>query len=369
MKHVLEVKWSLVLLVLMVGGVGVAILYSAAGGDWSPWAQNHAIRLGLGIGIMLAIAFVNIETLYRAVPFIYVAVLIMILLVEFIGLTGSGAQRWLGYGSLRIQPSELMKITLVLFLAWYFHKFSHNDVGKIRYLIIPLIAVILPTYLVLRQPDLGTATVLLLGSGALFFLSGVRMWKFILTGVGGIIAAVSVWQLHLLAPYQEKRIRTFLSPETDPLGSGYHITQSKIALGSGGLTGKGYIQGTQSNLNFLPEKHTDFVLSVMAEEFGMLGMLSVMGLYCLLVLVIFFVATTARAQFGRLLAAGVGVTLFVYFFVNVAMVTSLVPVVGIPLPLVSYGGTAMLTMLVGIGLVLNTHRNRQIWLSRSGGAE
>ncbi|MCH9780184.1 MAG: rod shape-determining protein RodA [Alphaproteobacteria bacterium] len=354
---------------MLIGMIGVAILYSAAGGSWGPWAQNHGIRFGAGLIIMLTLVFVNIAWVYRVAPFLYIAMLCMILLVEFIGLTGSGAQRWLGVGSLRIQPSELMKITIVLFLAWYFHRLSHEEVGRIRYLIVPLIAIALPTFLVLRQPDLGTATVLFLGGGALFFLAGVRIWKFVLAGAGMVGAVFVVWQFHILAPYQENRIRTFLDPDTDPLGSGYHITQSKIALGSGGLTGKGYIQGTQSNLNFLPEKHTDFVLSVMAEEFGMLGMLTVMTLYFLLIFMAFVVATGTRATFARLIASGVGVTLFIYFFVNLAMVMSLVPVVGIPLPMISYGGTAMLTAMLGIGLVLNMYRNRGVWLSRTGAAE
>ena len=275
-----------------------------------------------------------------------------------------GAQRWIDLGVVQLQPSELMKIALVLALARFFHGFSYEEVGNPLNLLVPLLLIALPAVLVLRQPDLGTALMMLAGSGAIFFLAGVRIWKFMLVIAAGLGAIPIAWQF--LRGYQKQRILTFLDPESDPLGSGYHILQSKIALGSGGMFGKGFLKGSQSHLNFLPEKQTDFIFTMLAEEFGMVGGLAMLGLYVLTIGYGFAIAIRCRSQFGRLVAMGVTTTLFLYLFINVAMVMGLIPVVGVPLPLISYGGTAMLTMMIGLGLLLGVSIHRDVRIARSG---
>ena len=275
-----------------------------------------------------------------------------------------GAQRWIDLGVVQLQPSELMKIALVLALARFFHGVSYEEVGNPLNLLVPLLLIALPAVLVLRQPDLGTALMMLAGSGAIFFLAGVRIWKFMLVIAAGLGAIPIAWQF--LRGYQKQRILTFLDPESDPLGSGYHILQSKIALGSGGMFGKGFLKGSQSHLNFLPEKQTDFIFTMLAEEFGMVGGLAMLGLYVLTIGYGFAIAIRCRSQFGRLVAMGVTTTLFLYLFINVAMVMGLIPVVGVPLPLISYGGTAMLTMMIGLGLLLGVSIHRDVRIARSG---
>ena len=263
------VNWSLILLITTVAAVGVAMLYSAANANWQPWAVRHAIRFGAGIVILLSVAMIDVRFLLRYAYVGYGAVLVMLVGVEVAGEIGMGAQRWIDLGIVQLQPSELMKIALVLALARYFNGLTPEEIGRPHYLLVPLAMVGAPAYLVLRQPDLGTAVMLTIGSGAVFFAAGVRLWKFILVTVSGLAVIPIAWQL--LRDYQRKRILTFLDPETDPLGAGYHITQSKIALGSGGVFGKGFLQGTQSHLNFLPEKQTDFIFTMYAEEFGLVG--------------------------------------------------------------------------------------------------
>jgi rod shape determining protein RodA len=275
-----------------------------------------------------------------------------------------GAQRWINLGVFQLQPSEVMKIALVLALARYFNGLTYGEVGNLLNLIIPLAMVAMPALLVLRQPDLGTALMMIAGSGAIFFLAGVRIWKFLALIFAGLAAIPIVWQF--LHAYQQKRILTFLNPESDPLGSGYHILQSKIALGSGGIFGKGFLKGSQSHLNFLPEKQTDFIFTMLAEEFGMVGALGLIGLYVLVLAYGFAIAIRARSQFGRLVALGVSTTLFLYLFINVAMVMGLIPVVGVPLPMISYGGTAMLTMMTGLGLMLGVSVHRDVRIARAG---
>ncbi|MGF1560600.1 MAG: rod shape-determining protein RodA [Geminicoccaceae bacterium] len=357
-----NVSWPFVIIVVLLAVVGYGMLYSAAGGEHSPWAWRHAMRFAVGAGAMLVVALIDIRLWFRYALLIYVVALIALIGVEIMGEIGKGAQRWIDLGVIQLQPSEIMKIGLVLALARLFHAAYLEDVRSPFSLVLPALLIIMPALLVLRQPDLGTTVMLVAGGGVLFFLAGVPLWLFALV-IGAVGAALPVaWeQLH---DYQKQRVLTFLDPENDPLGSGYHIIQSKIALGSGGTWGKGFVQGTQSQLNFLPEKHTDFIFTMLAEEAGFFGAVLVLILCMVIVVYGIFIALRARAQFGRLLACGISVTFFLYVVINVAMVTGAIPVVGVPLPLVSYGGTAMLTVLVGFGLLLCVDVHRDVYIPR-----
>lgn len=358
------ISWGLVLLVIVISSVGILMLYSAAGGQWDPWAKSQLVRAVPGLVLMLGIALVDVRLWMRGAYLIYAAVLALLVAVEIMGHIGMGAQRWINFGFFVLQPSELMKPALALALARYFHGINLEQIGRPLILIPPLILVFTPVGLVLLQPNLGTALLLIMGSGAIFFAAGVRIWKFLVVIGGGLSAIPVVWEF--MHDYQRQRVFTFLNPEEDPLGAGYNILQSKIALGSGGIFGKGFQMGTQSQLMFLPEKHTDFIFVVLAEEFGMVGALALLGLYCLLLIYGIVIALTCRNQFGRLAGVGLTTTFFLYMFVNVAMVMGLIPVVGIPLPLVSYGGTAMLTLMIGVGLLLSISVHREVHIPRSG---
>jgi len=362
-SKILYLNWPLLLLLVTVASVGFLMLYSVAGGSLQPWAEPQMKRFALGVFAMFVIAMVPIWFWRNMAGLAYGVSLALLLAVEFFGETGMGAQRWINLGFMRLQPSELTKITLIMILAAYYDWLDIRKTSRPLWVIIPLILIALPTYLVLRQPDLGTSILLVTGGGIVMFLAGVSWWYFIAVigaGVGTVAAVFSSrgtdWQL--LKDYQYRRIDTFLDPSTDPLGAGYHITQSKIALGSGGWTGRGFMQGTQSRLNFLPEKHTDFIFTTLAEEFGFVGAFSLLSLY---VLVVFFCVVSAirnRDRFGSLLTLGIGATFFLFFAVNMAMVMGLAPVVGVPLPLVSYGGSAMLVLMVGFGLAQSAHVHR-----------
>lgn len=362
-----QVQWLFVFLLCLTASVGVAMLYSAANGSMEPWATRHIIRFGAGMALMLAVAMVDVRLWLRYAYPIYGVVLFMLVGVEVAGSVGMGAQRWISLGALNVQPSEMMKVALVLALARYFHGADPEDVARPTFLIRPLLLVFIPVGLVLRQPDLGTSLMLIAGSGALFFLAGVRAWKFGLVIVAVLGALPVLWQF--LHSYQKNRVLTFLDPERDPLGAGYHIIQSKIALGSGGLFGKGFIQGTQSHLNFLPEKQTDFIFTMLAEEFGLFGGLGLISLYVLLLVYGIAISMRSRHQFGRLVGMGIVTTFFLYVFINIAMVMGLIPVVGVPLPLISYGGTAMLTLMLGFGLLLGVFIHRDVAIGRRGGGD
>jgi rod shape determining protein RodA len=359
-----EMRWMVVLVIIAIAVIGFAMLYSVSGGDWRPWALRQIIRFAIGLVLMLAVAVVHIRVWWGLAYPIYIAALLLLVVVEIMGEVGMGAQRWIDLGFFLLQPSEVMKIALVLVLARYFHSHETVEIRHLKTLIIPALLVAAPVVLVLRQPDLGTALLIALGGAGMFFLAGAPARLFgIAIGLG--LAAIPIgWQF--LRDYQKDRVLTFLNPESDPLGAGYHIMQSKIALGSGGLLGRGFLQGTQSHLNFLPEKQTDFIFTMLAEEFGLIGGLILLALYTALFLYGGAIGLQARNQFGRLLALGVTLTLFLYVFINIAMVMGLVPVVGVPLPLVSYGGTAMLTLMIGMGLVLSVHIHRDVTISRSG---
>ncbi len=361
---ILSINWGLLLLLSCIAGIGLALLYSAANGHWQPWASKQAIRFVVSVVIMIAVALVDLRFWMRSAYAIYAGALLLLIAVEIRGAIGMGAQRWIDLGVIQLQPSEVMKIAVVLVLARYFSSITQEEIGRPTRLIVPLILVFFPAALVLQQPDLGTAMMLVLGAGAMFFIAGVRWWKFaiVLAGAGGIVPVA--WRF--LRDYQKNRIYTFLNPENDPLGAGYHSLQSKIAIGSGGLFGKGFMMGSQAHLSFLPEKQTDFVFTMLAEEFGLMGGLALLGLYLLVFIYGFAIAFRSRSHFGRLLALGITVTVFLYVFINTAMVMGLIPVVGVPLPLISYGGSAMLMVMFGFGLLMSVYVHRDMRLGRGG---
>jgi len=362
-----QINWSLIALITAVACVGFLTLYSAARGQIEVWALKQMLRFALGMAILFAVAMIDIRFWMRQAYTLYLIAMVLLVAVQVRGTIGMGAQRWIDLGFIQIQPSEIMKIALVLSLARYFHGATYQEVGRPLFLIPPLIMVLAPVGLVLKQPDLGTGMMLMMSSGAMFFLAGVRLWKFGVLIAGGLAVVPVAW--NFLHDYQRKRLVIFLNPDDDPLGAGYHITQSKIALGSGGLLGKGFMQGTQSRLDFLPEKQTDFIFTMFAEEWGMIGGLFLLALYVLLVAYGYAIALRCRSQFGRLVALGITTTFFLYFFINTAMVMGLVPVVGVPLPLISYGGTAMLSLLFGFGLVMSAYIHRDLPIGRRGSHE
>ncbi|MFT7369399.1 MAG: rod shape determining protein RodA [Alteromonas macleodii] len=359
-RKLLYLNWPIVALVTAVSGFGFLMLYSVAGGSMTPWASPQIQRFGLGVAVMMGMAMVPIWFWRNLAVVGYLLALALLLLVEFIGVERNGSQRWLDLGPIDIQPSELMKITLVVLMAAYYDWLPLNKVSKPQWIIFPLLFIAAPAYLVLSQPDLGTTVLLVSGGGAVMFLAGVHWAYFasVIAGALGLVTAVfqtrnTGWQM--LKDYQYRRIDTFIDPTQDPLGAGYHITQAKIALGSGGWTGRGFMQGTQSRLNFLPEKHTDFIFTTLAEEFGFIGAFGLLILYTLIIIFCVQSAMTNKDRFASLVTMGVAVTFFLFFAVNMAMVMGLAPVVGVPLPLVSYGGSAMLVLMVAFGLVQSAH--------------
>jgi rod shape determining protein RodA len=360
-------NWGLVVLLTVIAGVGFAMLYSAANGSWQPWAAKQAIRYTVAVALMLGVATVDIRFWLRAAYAFYVIAFLLLILVMLHGRLGMGAQRWIDLGVVQLQPSELMKISLVLVLARYFHGIAPEDIGRVHLLLWPAALVLAPAALVLKQPDLGTAMMLVMCGGAMFLLAGVRAWLFALVFAIGGSAVPLVWPF--LKDYQKARIYTFLDPESDPLGAGYHSLQSKIAIGSGGIFGKGFMQGSQSHLSFLPERQTDFIFTMLAEEWGLVGGLVLLALYTLVFIYGYAIAFRCRNQFGRLLALGITVNFFLYVFINTAMVMGLIPVVGVPLPLISYGGTAMLTVMFGFGLLMSVYVHRDTRIGRFGEAD
>lgn len=364
-QKLLQLNWKLVLLIVLTASIGFAMLYSAANGSFDPWASKQISRFVVGMALMLMVALVDIRHWLRGSYFIYGSCLALLAAVELKGSIGMGAQRWLDLGFFQLQPSEIMKVTVVLALARYFHGFDVDEVGRLRNLFIPVLIVLAPIALVLRQPDLGTAMVIAMVGGSMFWLGGARLWQFGVVAAGLAAALPVAWRF--LHTYQQQRVITFLNPENDPLGAGYHILQSKIALGSGGLFGKGFLEGTQSHLNFLPEKQTDFIFTMLAEEFGLIGGVGLIALYGLLIAYGVFIAFRCRSQFARLLAMGLSFNFFLYVFINIAMVMGILPVVGVPLPLISYGGTAMLTVMTGFGLIMGCWLNRDMFINRRGG--
>ena len=355
-----HMNWGFLALIIVVALVGFTALYSAAGGNFSPWGMKQMIRFGVGLVILMGVALTDTRWWYRLSWPLYIIGLLLLLFVELKGHVGMGAQRWLDLGFMRLQPSELMKIAVVLVLARYFHNVSNDDMRSIRILLIPTAVILTPVAMVMLQPDLGTSLMIIMTGGAVFFVAGASIWLFVTVGVLAIGSIPIAWQF--LHNYQKQRVLTFLDPERDPLGAGYHITQSKIALGSGGIEGKGFLQGSQSHLNFLPEKQTDFIFTLWVEEWGLAGGLFLMVVFGLIFMYGLWIGLRSRNNFGRILAVGLTFNFFLYVFINVAMVMGLLPVVGVPLPLVSYGGTAMLAAMISFGLILScsVHRDSKV---------
>lgn len=344
----------LIVCTALLGLVGVLVLYSVAGGDFSPWGWRHGLRLVLGLGLMYVIANIELRTLYNiAYPF-YLTVLFLLVGVELFGETNMGAQRWIDLGIVSLQPSEFMRFAVIMALARYYQATHGDDKSQPLNLVLPIIIIGLPVLLVIAQPDLGTAILLAICGLSVMFLAGVDYRYFIAGTLGLAGSAPIAW--NYMHDYQQERVLVFLNPERDPLGAGYHIIQSKIGIGSGGMFGKGLAQGTQSQLNFLPERHTDFIFSIFAEELGFLGAIALLLLFFVTIFIIFYIAGQMRHQFSRLTVAAFGFSLSIYAVLNLAMVTGMAPVVGVPLPFVSYGGTSLITFMAGMGVVLAIER-------------
>jgi len=350
------VNLPILILIIAISAIGFLMLFSVAGGSLEPWAKLQMIRFSFGFLLMLIIAFVPIWFWRNISGLAYFMSIVLLVIVEFYGVAGMGAVRWIDLGFMRLQPSEIVKVTVVMFLASYYDWLPKNKVSRPLWILLPLIIIILPVLMVLRQPDLGTGLLILIGGLTILFVAGVSWIYFLLSGLGIFTFVFSIFyfrgtEFQILKDYQYRRIDTFLDPANDPLGAGYHITQSKIALGSGGFSGRGFMQGTQSRLNFLPEKHTDFIFTTLAEEFGFVGGFTLLGLYFLMIIFCGIVALGCKDRYSGLIVSGLNMTFFLYFAVNMAMVMGMAPVVGVPLPLVSYGGSAMFVIMIAFGLI------------------
>ena len=362
-RKVLFINWGLIVLIIGAAFSGFVMLISVAGGSLDPWASAQIQRFSIGLLAMFIIAMTPIWIWRNLSVPIYIVVLLLLLLVEFLGSTGMGAQRWINLGFINLQPSEVAKVALIMLMAAYYDWLPTDKVSKPLWVLVPVIFISLPVLLVLQQPDLGTSILLLISGVIMMFLAGVHWVYFgtVIALTSGFVVALfksrgTEWQL--LQDYQFLRIDTFLDPDKDPLGAGYHITQSKIALGSGGWTGRGFMEGTQSRLNFLPEKHTDFIFTTIAEEFGFIGTISILAIYVGIIIFCLHSALRHKERFSSLLSLGLTVTFFLFFAVNMSMVMGLAPVVGVPLPLISYGGSAMLVLMGAFGLIQSAHVHR-----------
>jgi len=362
-EKVWRINWGLVLVLTAIAAVGVVALYSAAGGRFEPWAARHGIRYAGALGLMLIVALIHPKVWLALAWPIYLIAMLLLVAVDVVGKIGMGAQRWLVLGPLQIQPSEIVKVAVILVLARYYHNLRSHQAGQFLWTLPPLAIILAPVALVMVQPDLGTAMMVLMGGAIMLFVAGVRLWMFLTAAIGAVACLPVAWSF--MHDYQKKRVLTFLDPDRDPLGAGYHITQSKIAIGSGGLFGKGFLHGTQSSLNFLPEKQTDFIFTTYVEEWGMVGACVLLALFALILVWGYSIALRSQHHFGRLVAMGVTAMMFLYVFINSAMVMGMLPVVGVPLPLVSNGGTAMVSVMFACGLLIGVNVYRDAQLPRS----
>jgi rod shape determining protein RodA len=360
-------RFSLVLFIPMcvVLLFSVVVLFSAGGGSWSPFALSQLLKIVFGMAIFFIVAFSNIKTWIKSAYFIYAIVLILIILVTFIGDVGMGAQRWLSIGFINIQPSEFIKIALVLALARYFAWMNSVELAQFKNYLIPILMMFVPFVLICAQPDLGTGISLAMITIGMFYIVGANKKWFLIAGILTILAAPVVWYggMH---DYQRNRIITFMNPELDAKGSGYQINQAKIAFGSGGIVGKGYLSGTQAQQSFLPEKQTDFIFTMLGEEFGFLGAFMLLMIYTFIVIMLFWAAKTCRNRFGQLICFGFMLNFFIYYFINISMVLGILPTVGVPLPLMSFGGSSLISLLFGFGLCQNAHIHKDQQLSSRG---
>jgi len=345
------VDYFLIIIVAIIGSISVVSIYSTESGNFSFYTKNHLTRFLVFFSMFLVLSFVRVSFWYRQAYIFYILGILLLLLVIFFGISASGSKRWINFFIMNLQPSELMKIAIIVCFARYYHRIQSSDIQSYKYLLQPIILLLIPCYLVITQPDLGTA-ILIAGSGlAIIWLAGLNLKYFIYSG---LILLVSLpFVISILKPYQKSRILTFFNPDRDPLGAGYQIIQSKIAIGSGGLLGKGFLQGTQSYLEFLPEKHTDFIFTLFSEEFGFVGSMVLILLYALLIYRIIRIGFSSRSFFAKLYCFGFASGLFLYIFVNIAMVLGLLPIVGAPLPIMSYGGSSMLSIMLGLSIVMS----------------
>ncbi len=341
----------LILCVLVLGIVGFISMYSSEGGEVLYYTKGHIARFVIFFSLMLILSFIRIKFWYHLGYFFYFIVILLLIYASLYGVTASGSQRWISLYFINLQPSELMKIAIIVYFAKYYHRMQVNNVNKFRSLLSPIIVLLIPTGLVLTQPDLGTSILIASSGMIVIWLSGVNIKYFIYTGLALIISAPFI--ISFLKPYQKLRILAFFDPERDPLGSGYQIIQSKIAVGSGGIWGKGLLKGTQNYLEFLPEKHTDFIFTLFSEEFGFLGSLALLLVYSLMIYRIIFIGTVCRSFFAKLYCYGFGSAIFIYVVVNMSMVLGLLPIVGSPLPIISYGGSSMLATMIGLSIVMS----------------
>ncbi len=353
-----NLNYLLIFTTILISFIGAAGLYSAAGGSYNPWASRHLIRFAALLFLTLIIALIDIKIIYKYAYLFFSLSLALLLSVELVGVFGKGATRWINIFGFSLQPSELIKISIIISLARFYNDLRFAEVKRIINLFFPFLILSLPFFLVVIQPDLGTALSIVILGVFILFASGIRIWKFIL---GLIIVVISIpLLLNSLKPYQKDRVISFLNPEADALGRGYQLIQSKIALGSGGFSGKGFLEGTQSYLQYLPEKQTDFIFTLIGEEFGFIGTIFIILLFLIIISICFYISIKSNHIFGRIVSIGVGTNIFIYVIMNISMVSGLMPVVGIPLPLVSYGGSAMLSIMTSIGLVLNMELNSNI---------
>ncbi|MGA0599147.1 rod shape-determining protein RodA [Caulobacter sp. KR2-114] len=360
-----NIDWTFALLLSIIAGIGGVMLYSIAGGEWWPWAAPHLIRYAGCLVLMIILAMVDLRVWFALAYPVYAVGVLLLAAVDVVGHSALGAQRWLDLGPIRIQPSEIIKIGLVLALARFYHTLSGRNARLSWWLLIPAALIGLPAALVAKQPDLGTALLIAATGGVMMILAGLSL-RLVAIGLAGVVAVVPLAFMFVLKSYQKARLLTFLDPEADKSGSGYHIMQSKIALGSGGLLGKGFGLGTQSQLNFLPEKQTDFIFASLAEEFGFVGSVAVLLLYMAVIFMALRIASVSHSHFGRMAASGVTATFALCLMINGAMVMGLAPVVGVPMPLLSWGGTVMITVMVGFGLVqsVRVHRYSEVTSGR-----
>ncbi len=356
-----KVNYNLIITAILIFAFGIVALYSADNGSWLPWAKKQLIYFIMFMPALFVITLININFWFKTSYFLYICSLLSLILVGVIGHKSMGATRWINLGFMRVQPAEIMQICIILALAKYFHNKDLIEIKQNKTLIVPTIIMIIPTILVLKQPSLGTALLLIAITTTIFFCSGVQLWKFMLCLLLIVSTSPIIWK-YGIKDYQKQRVLTFLNPTADPLKSGYNITQSKIAIGSGGLNGKGFLNGTQGQLEFLPEKHTDFIFTIIAEEFGFLGVLILVILYLVMFCILIYMVTKNQNNFGRIIIMGVFTNLFFHFFINIGMITGILPIVGMPLPLLSYGGSITSSTLISLGFVLNADINRNVVL-------
>tara|TARA_B100002052_G_scaffold292103_1_gene313141 strand:+ start:88 stop:1209 length:1122 start_codon:yes stop_codon:yes gene_type:complete len=348
---ILKLDFQLIFLILILGIVSFFAMYSSERGNFDYYTKSHIFRFSIFFSLFIFLAFINIKFWHHTAYVFYFIVLLLLIAVNFFGITASGSQRWIDLVFFNLQPSELMKISVIILLSRYYNKIPYNDVNRIKFMFIPLLALFIPFSLVIVQPDLGTAVLIIIGGLTVVWFSGFKIKYFAFSSVMFVCLIPVV--IAFLKPYQKLRILTFLNPERDPLGAGYQIIQSKIAVGSGGLFGKGYLQGSQSYLDYLPEKHTDFIFTLFSEEFGFAGSTILLLVYILIIYRIFLIGLTTKSNFGKMFCFGFASAFFIYVVINMAMVLGMLPIVGAPLPIMSYGGSSMLSIMIGLGVAMS----------------